>query len=208
MTADDSAPVSRRGFIRAATGAAAAGTAVGTAAGQEDTESDGNESGTGGNETGGNQTGGNESQADGGGGGTKEVIVGPDGNLVFDPADIQIEPGTTVVWTWDSPGHNVVPQSQPGESDWEGHEPIEGPGFTHEHTFEVEGTYDYICEPHEGQGMVGTIQVGGGGGEGGGGGPPQIPDSAKTLGIASVIGMLSTLGLAYFFLRFGGGNEV
>ncbi|MWV39829.1 plastocyanin/azurin family copper-binding protein [Natrialba sp. INN-245] len=30
---------------------------------------------------------------------------------------------------------------------------------TYEHTFEVPGTYDYICEPHIRGGMVGTIIV-------------------------------------------------
>jgi hypothetical protein len=42
-----------------------------------------------------------------------------------------------------------------------------------------------------------------GGGEGGGG-PPPIPESARTLGIATAFGMLSTLGLAYFFMKYGG----
>ncbi|MFD1512245.1 cupredoxin domain-containing protein [Halomarina rubra] len=33
------------------------------------------------------------------------------------------------------------------------------PGETYEHTFEVAGTYGYVCLPHEGRGMVGTVTV-------------------------------------------------
>lgn len=33
------------------------------------------------------------------------------------------------------------------------------PRETYEHTFEVSGTYEYICVPHVGGGMVGTVVV-------------------------------------------------
>jgi hypothetical protein len=33
---------------------------------------------------------------------------------------------------------------------------------------------------------------------------PVVADSAKTLGIATLIAMVSTLGMAYFFLKYGG----
>lgn len=217
MSPDANASVSRRGFLRVATGATAAG-AAGTAAGQEGNESGGNQTGgnqTGGNQTGGNQTGGNQTGGGGGGGGgaTKEVTVGPGGELVFEPADLTIAPGTTVKFVWDSPGHNIVVENQPSGANWQGTKggasKLFDPPHTHSHAFDTEGTYDYYCAPHKQAGMVGSIEVSAdaGGGGGGGGGPPQIPDSAKTLGIASVIGMLSTLGLAYFFLRFGGDYE-
>lgn len=45
--------------------------------------------------------------------------------------------------------------------------------------------------------MVGTVTVGGGGG-------PVIPDGAKTLGIVAASTMGSVLGLAYFFMKYGG----
>jgi hypothetical protein len=75
------------------------------------------------------------------------------------------------------------------------------------------GEYEYYCQPHRSAGMVATIVVNESGeapssGGGGGGGPPPIPDSAKTLGLATVVGMLSTLGLAYFFMRYGGDYEI
>lgn len=50
-------------------------------------------------------------------------------------------------------------------------------GETYEVTFEIEGTYDYYCSPHRGQGQVGRIVVGEPGG------PAEespIPDSPAT----------------------------
>ena len=183
MSTDGSESVSRRGFMRAATGAAAAAGAAGTAAAESQDEEGGE------------------------GGGTEEVVVGPGGSLEFDPADLTIQPGTTVHWTWDSDNHNVVPSEKPDDSDFEGTEGGDSQtfdtGHEYEHTFEVEGDYEYYCTPHEQAGMVGTITVSEDAG-GGGGGAPAIPSSAKTLGIATTTAMVFTLGLAYFFLKSGG----
>lgn len=192
---------SRRGFIRAAAGGGTIASAAGTAAGQE-----GNESG------GGNKSGGNESGGGGGGGGggktvSKTVTVGPGGEPVFEPKSVQVTPGSTVTWKWDSQNHNVVPSSQPDKANWKGTEGAPSKtynaGHTYEHTFETLGAYEYFCEPHKSLGMTGTVEVvesiatpeqtG-----------PVIPDSAKTLGIATSVAMLSTLGLAYTFLKYGG----
>ena len=35
-----------------------------------------------------------------------------------------------------------------------------GEGETYTHTFDVRGTYEYFCIPHESTGMVGTVEVG------------------------------------------------
>jgi plastocyanin len=188
MSAEDS--VSRRGFLRTATGAAAAAGAAGVSAGTAAAQS------------------------------TTEVAVGPDGSLVFEPATVNIAPGDTVHWVWESDLHNIVVESQPEGANWEGTEggasTTYDTGHEYEFTFETEGTYAYYCQPHRTAGMVGEVVVGGSGGGGGGGGnasggsgPPPIPGSARTLGIATGFGMLSTLGLAYFFMRYGGdyGND-
>lgn len=46
---------------------------------------------------------------------------------------------------------------------------------------------------------------GGGGGEGGGGSEvPTVPESAKVLGVATSVSMVATLGLVYFFIKYGG----
>lgn len=171
---DDS--VTRRRFLRAGAGAAAAGVvATGTAAAAEEE----------------------------GGGGPKTVTVGPGGKNVFDPETVYVKPGGTVKWTWGSGGHNVFPESIPDGAEWEGHEPLEGEGFEYEHTFETEGSYEYVCTPHAGVGMKGTVEVTTD--------PPEetgfqtiLPNSAKTLAVAGVGSMTSVLGLTYVFMRYGG----
>ncbi|ERJ07162.1 Halocyanin-like protein [Halorhabdus tiamatea SARL4B] len=90
------------------------------------------------------------------------VTVGARGNgsyWAFDPAVVAISPGTTVVWEWSGRGsaHNVA---SPGDR-----EPLySGPAVTSDnetyaYTFESSGTYRYVCEPHEIQGMKGAIVV-------------------------------------------------
>ncbi|PSP57281.1 halocyanin [Halobacteriales archaeon QH_7_66_36] len=187
MSSDESG-IGRRGFLCAAVGATAATGAVGTATAQEETESGDDYPGS---------------------GQTEEVVVGPGGSLVFEAENLQILQGTTVDFVWDSNGHNIVVESQPEGANWEGTEGGAGDlydeGHEYSHTFETLGTYEYFCAPHKGAGMVGNIEVV----EeistpAPASGPPEIPDSAKTLGIAATIGMGSTLGLAYFLMRFGG----
>jgi plastocyanin len=177
--------VSRRSFLLGSAGATGAA-AAGSAAAQEGTES---------------------GSGSGGGGATEEVALL--GSLVFDPEELTIATGTTVNFVWESDGHNIVVESQPEGANWEGTEggaeALYDTGHEYGHTFETTGTYEYVCAPHKTAGMVGTIEVV----EelstpAPDAGPPGIPDSAKTLGIASIIGMLSTLGLAYFFMRYGG----
>ena len=89
------------------------------------------------------------------------VVVGPDGDLSFDPAELRVDVGTTVLWRWDSGGHTVTVESQPDRADWQGTgEETHSSGFTLSHTFEVAGTYEYVCVPHESAGMVGSVRVG------------------------------------------------
>jgi hypothetical protein len=37
---------------------------------------------------------------------------------------------------------------------------------------------------------------------------PSVPDSAKTLGVATTFAMVATLGLAFFFMKYGGDYEI
>lgn len=98
-----------------------------------------------------------------GGGSVEEVVVGSDGELVFEPAEITIAPGTTLHFVWEGDNHNIVVDEQPHDATWEG---TPGPrdelfqaGFEYSHTFEVEGTYEYYCLPHRSAGMVGSVLV-------------------------------------------------
>ncbi len=175
---DGNAKLSRRAFLTTAAGTAAAAGAVGTGAAQE--------------------------------GGSKEVIVGPGGDLVFSPGTdeaLQVTPGTTVTFTWESDNHNIVVDSQPDGAGWEGYETIENTGFSYEHTFETLGTYEYHCAPHQTAGMVGTIEVVESIETEAPANLPEVPDTAKTLGVATTFAMVATLGLAFFFMKYGGDYE-
>jgi plastocyanin len=126
--------------------------------------------------------------------GTETVVVGPGGQLVYEPgtdAPHQILPGTTVEFVWESDNHNIVVESQPEEAEWE-------------HTFETLGTYDYYCEPHRTAGMVATIEVVEEISTPVPAAKPQVPESALTLGVATAFAMVTTLGLGFFFMKYGG----
>lgn len=91
------------------------------------------------------------------------VKVGPGGNLMFDPDELEVQPGTTVRWVWDSDNHNVVVDRQPNDADWEGSpgskSTLHDADFSFTHTFDVPGTYDYYSKPDLAAGMTGTVVV-------------------------------------------------
>ncbi|SNZ06403.1 Plastocyanin [Natronoarchaeum philippinense] len=125
-------------------------------------------------------TGGSDTTAD------HEISVGPGGELVFDPEELRIDRGDTVRWVWESDNHLIQSKEIPAASDWTGNENVEDAGFVYEHTFDIEGVYEYACAPHEAIGMVGTLVVGnadgtdgdesGAGGESGSGSDETSPD--------------------------------
>lgn len=80
-------------------------------------------------------------------------------NLTFSPDDVTIEPGTTVRWVSSyAEFHTITPENSQQEGVWTRQEMNEGDTF--EHTFQTAGeVYDYFCEPHQPQGMTGTIRV-------------------------------------------------
>jgi plastocyanin len=170
------------------------------------------------------------------------------GDFVIDPVGLYVEPGDTVKF-------EIGPGAPHSSTSYEDRIPSDAEtwdsglleeGETFEHTFDVEGTYDYNCSAHVSLGQVGRIVVGspggpateseipdtppsgqvpdsqtvvdqgsiaypftgtasGGSGESGGGqSAPQVPDSAKTLGIVVSSAMVSTLGLTYVFMKYEG----
>lgn len=160
-------------------------------------------------------------------GSTRTVEMTDD--LVFDPDEIAVTPGTTVVWeNVGSIGHSVTAYEEDLPADAEffasggfetedaarsaysAGDPDSGDiagGETYEYTFETEGTYPYFCIPHESVGMLGTIEVSeDAGATEGASGPviPQVPDVAKTLGLAATATLVATVGFAYVFLKYGG----
>lgn len=103
-----------------------------------------------------------------------DVVAGADGKNVFEPAELTVQVGDTVIWGFASAGHNVC--CRPSDSDeaslptdaeaFASYGPDEPPeesflprGETYEHAFDVPGQYDYVCIPHESLGMTGTIHV-------------------------------------------------
>jgi len=217
---DGRADVSRRGFLRTAAGATAVSAAAGTATAQEGTEGGDGGGGGGPPDFGGflDQVGNYDgSVADATGQDTATVEVGVQANggaFGFGPPAIHVDNGATVQfeWTGNGGGHNVVSD---GDGPLDSGSPVSSAGVNYEYTFEEDGIYPYVCVPHEGLGMKGAVVVGtdyptkstGGGGGGGSSGPPEVPNSAKTLGVATSFVMVATLGLAYFFIRYGGDYE-
>ncbi len=91
-----------------------------------------------------------------------EILVGADGSYVFEPGSKEpayTRQGTTITFRWDSDNHNLAIDAQPDGSDWEGHETVENAGFELDHTFEVSGTYEFACRPHESLGETMTLVV-------------------------------------------------
>jgi halocyanin-like protein len=200
--------ISRRGFVRGAAGATALGagaSASGVAAAQSEQPDfggyiDGAKVG---------------SYEDARGSDSVTVAVGAgDGGVAFDPTGLWIDTGTTITFEWvGNQSHNVLFEKMPDGAGISGYEPLESSGFTHEITFETAGIYHYYCQPHKGLGMLGAIAVGDDvpttsveteSSGGGGASRPSVPDAAKTLGVATFIGVVSALGLAYFFVKYGG----
>jgi plastocyanin len=200
--------VSRRGFLRATAGAAGVAGASGTAVAASEGE---------GGEDGGDT------------GGTTHTVDMTDG-LAFDPDSLTVAPGDTVVFeNVGGVGHSVTAYEEnipEGAGYWAsggfdseqaardaysasggiadtGNVPG---GESWSHTFETEGVHEYFCIPHEGAGMVGDIEVSTDAGGGGGGGGPRIPDGAKAIGVATTVAMVTTLGLAFTLLKYGGGS--
>ena len=76
------------------------------------------------------------------------------GNMYFSPADISINMGESVQWNNVQGYHDVV--ADDGSFSLDG---CSGPCLIGSHTFDVAGTYSYVCSPHASMGMVGTITV-------------------------------------------------
>jgi halocyanin-like protein len=207
--------MNRRDFLRTAAagagGSAAAAGAAAPAAAQETTEGGGGGGGGGGEpDFGGwlDDVGNFNGVEDMRGNDQVTVQVGTEANggpYGYTPAAVHVDAGTTIQFEWTgNQEHNVVHQDGDFESDL-----YTAAGVNYEYTFEEDGIYNYYCTPHRGLGMKGSVVVGSdyptaGGGDGGGGEPRVLPDGAKTIGVATGFVMVATLGLAYFFMKYGG----
>ena len=86
-----------------------------------------------------------------------DVMMGADGNLVFEPAEVTISAGESVHFVNNMlPPHNVIVEDHPVLD----HEALALlPGEEFDVTFTEAGDYTYCCAPHKGAGMIGTVHV-------------------------------------------------
>jgi plastocyanin len=131
------------------------------------------------------------------GGGTETAVpentvrmVTDDGRYYFTPIGLQVDPGTTVTFVNASGGHSATayPNRIPKNAEPWDSTTLTSKGATYDHTFEVEGTYDYYCIPHKMMGMVARIVVGQPGGPAEGSMPPdgKVPKSDRIVEDGSV----------------------
>ena len=78
-------------------------------------------------------------------------------NLRFSPPDVTISEGDTVrfLWSGELLPHNAVES----EGVFDSGEPSRNVDYIFTFELGMNGTYEYVCEPHEDMGMVGTIVV-------------------------------------------------
>jgi plastocyanin len=89
------------------------------------------------------------------------VDVAPNGDLVFSPVSVSIQPGDTVMWTWKRSDHSVT-SGTPGVPSGLFDSGIQNSGFTFSFTFPNPGTFKYFCQPHGACcGMIGNVMVAG-----------------------------------------------
>jgi plastocyanin len=111
----------------------------------------------------------------------------------FDPIGLSVDPGTTVTFVNVSGRHSSTAyhpdnplagtrRIPDGAEPWDS-TTLTAENETFDHTFEVEGTYDYYCIPHKSLGMIGRIVVGQPGGPAEGSMPPdgKVPESQRIL---------------------------
>ena len=86
------------------------------------------------------------------------VVVSVDStNLRFSPETITLQEGDSVRFFWSGEllPHNAVENSGLFDTG----EPSTEVDYTYTFSFGENGTYEYVCEPHEDLGMIGTIIV-------------------------------------------------
>ena len=78
-------------------------------------------------------------------------------NLRFSPSDVTISEGETVRFFWSGEllPHNAVEANEVFDSG----EPSRNVDYIFTFEIGMNGTYEYVCEPHEDMGMVGSITV-------------------------------------------------
>ena len=88
----------------------------------------------------------------------EEVIISVEStNLRFSPAEITITEGDTVRFFWDGEllAHNAVEENNIFDSG----DPERNVDYSFTFEIGMNGTYEFVCEPHEAANMIGKITV-------------------------------------------------
>ena len=88
----------------------------------------------------------------------EEVIITVDStNLRFSPSEVTIEEGQSIRFFWSGEllPHNAVAE----DGTFDSGDPERNVDYTFFFNIGMNGTYDFVCEPHESVGMVGPITV-------------------------------------------------
>jgi plastocyanin len=82
------------------------------------------------------------------------------GNYFFNPSSLNVNVGDTVRWVWLAGSHTTTSSSIPaGAAIWD--HPINSSNTFYEYPVTVAGTYNYVCTPHAGMGMVASFVAAG-----------------------------------------------
>jgi len=98
-----------------------------------------------------------------------DQIIDMTSELAFSPNAITVDAGDTVEWRNISTFVHTVTTSADTPAEMQaarmpaGAAPFDSgavaPGASYRQVFSIPGTYQYFCEPHVGQGMIGTVIV-------------------------------------------------
>lgn len=128
-----------------------------------------------------------------------DYVVGIDETgFAFDNADLTVAVGETVCWIWndESMAHNVAQIDSEGDTSRMMGGDYSGQAETtvdYRITFDEDGTFHYICEPHVSMDMVGVVTVGTGVAPP----PPSAePDSESVPGFLGITVLVAMLGAA------------
>ena len=94
-----------------------------------------------------------------------EIIGIDDTGLAYDKPYVEVDVGATVCWIWndESMAHNVAQIAMEGDTTRYMGGVYSGESMTtvdYRYTFDIDQTFNYICEPHATSGMAGQIVVG------------------------------------------------
>ena len=95
-----------------------------------------------------------------------DAVIGiDDSGLAYDTPNLEVDVGATVCWIWtdESMAHNVAQIAKEGDTTRYMSGVYSGESMTtvdFRHTFDVDQTFNYICEPHATSGIAGQIVVG------------------------------------------------